>query len=156
MDLLLKLQEMEKNISQNSDVYSNAVLVGNAFYNMSHYGNSRVFYEGAIIGSDMCCVGSLDSAFVNMLTNMKLSEKYYQIALSAATTDEQKAKVTYLLAKCERNDHYNTSVPGGPWDEPSVYFAADHFKQLKQFSNTQYYKEVIKECGYFKSYLTGK
>ena len=156
LNFLLMLQKMENNLSQDSDVYNNALLLGNAFYNMSQYGNARAFYECLIIGSNMCCVETLDSVFVPMLTNMHIAEKYYQRAFKTATNDEQRAKAIYMLAKCERNDYYNVVVLPNPWDQPGVYYAKKNFTKLKQYSNTEYYKEVIKECGYFKSFLNNK
>jgi hypothetical protein len=58
-----------------------------------------------------------------------------------------------MLAKCERNQWYN--------DEPTdhdywknAFKAWNGFKTLKQqYANTQFYKEVIKECGYFRTYI---
>ena len=31
--------------------------------------------------------------------------------------------------------------------------AIDNFDSLKQYSDTRYYQEVLRECGYFRTYL---
>ncbi|HEY4291000.1 MAG TPA: hypothetical protein VGN00_28055 [Puia sp.] len=155
-DLLQKLKEMENKVNAGQDVYTNAILVGNAQYNITYYGNARAFYECKVIGSDGWY--SLDSVFQEPLTRMKTAIKYYTLALHAASGDEQKAKCQYLLAKCQRNEWYNrTAGIRNPWadkkeDQPD-FIAWDGFKALKQYSSTKYYSEVLKECGYFNTYI---
>ena len=86
---------------------------------------------------------------------------YYQKALAFAKTSEQKAKCHYMIAKCERNEYYNNyyiqgNVKMSPWPSSEINFIAwEGFKTLKsKYSKTQYYQEVIKECGYFKTYVS--
>jgi hypothetical protein len=41
-----------------------------------------------------------------------------------------------------------------PKDYKGNFKSGFYFKQLKnKYSGTSYYKEIIKECGYFKTYL---
>jgi hypothetical protein len=131
---LKKMKEMKDKLA--SDTYSNALLLGNAYYNMNYYGSSRKFYYNAVSGYDQM--------------DMNLPIKYYTMALGAAKTDEQKAKCTYMLAKCERNVWYNTNKDGDYYKK--AFIAFKNFAELKKYSTTKYYQEVIKECGYFKSY----
>ncbi|WP_207514667.1 hypothetical protein [Longitalea luteola] len=159
LDLLKKMKEMEEKIKTNSEVYSNAMLVANAFYNLTHYGNARAFYENNIVGSSHYSPFAIDSVFRDFLIDMKLATKYYTLALNAAKTAEQKAKCHYMLAKCERNQWYNQTLYNNP-----KYQYGDHarlpdflpwngFKALKQqYANTQFYKEAIRECGYLSTY----
>ena len=89
---------------------------------------------------------------------MKTAIKYYTLALSVASNDEQKAKCQYLLAKCQRNEWYNRIADTrNPWAENKEgqpdFIAWDGFKSLKQYANTKYYSEVLKECGYFSTYI---
>jgi vancomycin permeability regulator SanA len=135
------------------------MLLANAFYNITHYGNARYFYEGKVVGEGQYSPFTIDSVFTGFLTDMKLASKYYNQALQAAKTDEQKAKCHYMLAKCERNQWYNETVYSDKENEyrnenPKGDFKAwAGFKTLKQYSTTQYYKDVIKECGYFRTYI---
>jgi hypothetical protein len=63
-----------------------------------------------------------------------------------------------MLAKCERNEWYNKTIYNNSDNEyggrePGPDFLPwNGFKSLKQYSNTQFYKEAIKECGYFRTY----
>lgn len=158
LSFLQKLGEMEEKVSAGQEVYTNALLLGNGFYNMTHYGNARYFYEGRIIGESMSSPFYLDSNFRPMLTDMRLAIKYYSIALQNAGTDEQKTKCQFLLAKCQRNQWYNDFIYSNEkkkYDEGEMVNlrALTHFAELKRYSNTQYYREAIKECGYLAMYM---
>ncbi len=153
---LQKIKDMQAKISAGTDVYDNALLLANGFYNISHYGNARKFTESSIV-SVAFSPAYLEANYKPMLTNMDNAKQYYQMALNAAINDEQRAKCTYMLAKCERNEWYNKHI----------YFNANYeqydfgydgklkisdmklLKDLKlKYAHTKYYKEVIRECGY--------
>src|SRR6185503_19266035 len=108
--LLRKMKEMEDQIKANKDVNRNALLLGNAFYNITHYGNARAFYECSVIGSYLYEPQYIDTVFRADLISMTLATKYYTIALNAAQNDEQKAHCHFMLAKCERNQWYNETL----------------------------------------------
>jgi len=155
--LLKKMKEMEANVQTGKDVYSNALLLGNAFYNLSYYGNARDFYLSSIPGSFQSSSNSLDSTFKNFLLSMKVATGYYQKALAATVTKEQKAKCIYMLAKCERNEWYNKNV----FNTDDYFYrskmvdlkAINSFKMLQQYADTKYYQVILKECGYFRQFI---
>ena len=151
LSFLQKMKDIKDKIAAGTDVYTNAVLLGNAYYNMSQYGNARTFYECKIIGSGHSDASYIDSAFRQLLTGMKISAGYYTQALNAASNDEQKAKCQYMLAKCERNEWYNFT-PSADGHGPD-FLDWKGFATLRSYSSTQYYKDVIRECGYFKTYI---
>ncbi|OQP58408.1 hypothetical protein [Niastella populi] len=159
LSLLKKMKEMEDKIKAGgAEVYTNAMLVANAFYNMTHYGNARAFYENQIIGSYHYSPFAIDQQFRSLLIDMSLPTKYYTQALNAAKTDEQKAKCYFMLAKCERNKYYNTNLYNkkeyhyGDRANLADYLAWDGFKSLKQYKTTKFYQEAIRECGYFRTW----
>jgi hypothetical protein len=148
LSTLKKVKEMKSSLS--TDTYNNALLLGNFYYNITFFGSSRVFYYGAIMDSESSSTDMMSTSYVYKLTDMTLAKKYYTQALKVATTDEQKAKCTYLLSKCERNEWYNNNGNKEGLD----FIAFKNFVELKKYANTKYYKEVIAECGYFKKYVT--
>ena len=159
MDFLNLINEMQHKVAKNEDVYNNSLLLGNAFYNLSHFGNARTFYEISIVGYGSSPTYFRD-AMKRMIIDCSVSKMYYQKALLAATTKEQKAKCTYMLAKCERNDFYNQRYyfqNKNYWevyDDKVNFLAWNGFKTLeKDYSDTQYYQDVIRECGYFNTYV---
>ena len=156
LDFLKKVKEMKAKIKAGEDVYNNALLIGNAFYNASYFGNARAFYYNTIVGE---YGNSIGEQHASMLYGMDNVVKYYKLAQSATQDKEQLAKMSYLLAKVERNNFYTTTYfnqKDGYWgyhDGPD-FKAWQGFKDLKtQYSDTKYYKDVIAECGYFRKYL---
>ena len=159
LSFLQKIKELKDKIVKGKDVYTNSMLLANAYYNISHYGNDRAFYECKILGSGQYSPFAIDSIYRGMLTDMKLSAQYYRLALKASQNDEQKAKCHYMLAKCERNEWYNRNFNNNEQNEFKEDFliplsSLTEFKLLKQYPNTKFYKEAINECGYFEKYLT--
>ncbi|HEY1195511.1 hypothetical protein [Flavobacterium sp.] len=158
MDFLTTIKEMQDKVAQKEDVYTNSLLLGNAFYNISHFGNGRTFYEINIVGFGSSPY-SFRNAMKNMITDNSLSKMYYQKAFEAASNKEQKAKCLYLISKCERNDYYNKKYNGinSYWeiqDDKVNFIAWNSFKTLrKDYSDTKYYQDVIAECGYFNTYV---
>jgi hypothetical protein len=152
LQLLVIIKEKQNNLAVNKEIFSNAVLLGNAFYNITYFGNARHFYEGKINGYGLETYSRTDCSIAKM---------YYQKALAAAKTDEQKAQCYYLLAKCERNEYYINKYKNNEYywywgnDEDKINFLAwNGFKELKNnYSNTKFYQEVLQECGYFKTYV---
>lgn len=159
IDFLNTIKSMQDKLTQKEDVYTNSLLLGNAFYNITHFGNGRTFYETSIVGSGSSPYTFRDS-MKKMITNCDIPKMYYQKALEAATTKEQKAKCIYMIAKCERNEYYNNKYNGlkNWWeaDDDKINFIAwNGFKTLKKdYSDTKYYQDVIAECGYFNTYIS--
>ncbi|WP_264566305.1 hypothetical protein [Flavobacterium sp. N3904] len=158
LDFLTIIQKMQDNAAKQVDLYNNNLLLGNAFYNITHFGNGRLFYEGNIAGE-----GSTPDFFRDpirdMITNCSLAKVYYEKAFLATKNNEQKAKCQYMIAKCERNDFYNKkyySLNLSTWDiqdDQTNFIAWQGFKNLKNnYSKTKYYQEIINECGYFRTY----
>jgi hypothetical protein len=158
IEFLNTIKAMQDKLAQKEDIYTNSLLLGNAFYNITHFGNGRTFYEISIVGYGSSPYSFRDS-MKKMITNCEVSKMYYQKAFEAATTKEQKAKCIYLLSKCERNDYYNKKYNNVTnwWsveDDKINFIAWDGFKALKKdYSDTKYYQDVIAECGYFKTYI---
>ncbi|THF50478.1 hypothetical protein E6C50_09620 [Flavobacterium supellecticarium] len=154
LSFLQKIKEMQDKLAKGEDVYSNNLLLGNAFYNMTYYGNARAFYDDVIMAQ---WGNYIDEFYQPILLSTALANAYYKKAFAAATNPEQKARCMYMMAKCERNDFYSRRyhTTDTYYRQAEVSFLAwDGFQKLKSdYSNTQYYKEVIKECGYFRKYL---
>lgn len=144
LTFLEKVKEIQNNVANNVEVYSGNILLGNAFYNMSHYGNARLFYNNPIVDQ----YGNyIDEEYYDVLKSNSQSEYYYHKALNRGQNDEEKAKATFLLTKVERNKFYlsNQFVP-----DKVDFITFNGYKSLmEKYSNTKYYQEVINECGYF-------
>lgn len=160
MDVLKRIQLMKAEIKAGKNVYNNAYLIANAFYNISFYGNCRNFYQAKVMQADGNTPFELPGTFRPMLLSNKIAEKYYLMALSAAKTNEQKARCTFMASKCERNESYNLAY-NKPENENASYWNVDieplfygkYFADLNtRYRDTKFYLEALAECGYFKSY----
>lgn len=160
LDVLKAMQQMKTEISKGKNVYNNAYLLANAFYNVSYYGNARVFYQAKVMQAEGNTPFDIPAPFRSMLLSNKIAEKYYLMAASAANTKEKKAKSIFMASKCERNESYNLAY-NKPENADASYWNVDiaplffgkYFSVLKaQYQDTQFYQEALKECGYFRSY----
>jgi hypothetical protein len=146
LTFLKTLQKIKADLAAGTDTYRNASFLANAYYNITYYGNARQFYQ--------------DDVFKGIdINDQKIPEKYYLLARKYAQTDEQKAKCTFMASKCERNEYYNNTFGGGALNTDDVPPppAGKYFKELKgNYAQTAYYKEVLRECGYFKSFVNAK
>jgi hypothetical protein len=83
---------------------------------------------------------------------MCIRDRYYVKAMNLSGSKEFKAKCAFMAAKCEQNAFFVQQEQSSDID----FRAGNYFKMLKEnFSTTKYYKEVIKECGYFRTYVKG-
>jgi hypothetical protein len=157
LSFIQTMKNIKDEITAGKDVYRNAYLLANAFYNATYYGNARQFYE-----TDYTGIADPDTTLShNYIFNMATAAKYYQLARNNAATAEQKARCTFMLAKCEHNEYYNGKYASmGSWDryynEVPRPSENQYFDELKKYANTAYYKEVLQECGYFRDYLKAK
>ncbi len=113
--------------------------LGNGLYNATWYGNARALTDE-----------SHEQTF-----DTRPAERWYKRAYDLTKDRELKAKAAFLAAKCER-DRNLTSAPA-PTDQavngpdpdvvPHTWYAV-----LKSYASTRYYKEVLKECGYFAAW----
>lgn len=160
LSFLKTVKKIKEEIAAGKNVYTNTYLLANAYYNITHYGNARYFYSSPIVGQGDSPT-AIYREFRTPLLSSKLAEKYYLKARELATTKEQKARCTFMAAKCERNEVYNAAY-NDPNSKKTYSWEYDfkiipmgkYFAELKTgYRNTQYYKEILKECGYFRSYL---
>jgi hypothetical protein len=130
----------------------------NGLYNASWFGNSPLLFKSYREGYQ----------WTNGATDLSGATFHYKKALQFAKSDEEKAKILYALAKvefaeigifiAEEEDHsgrwgwdYRFS---GEYLVPSIerlqqYGFGEYFSQIKQYSDTRYYKEVIQQCSIY-------
>ena len=83
--------------------------------------------------------------------------RYFELARVAAKDIELAAKAAFMGAKCEQNLYYiskeNKYIVGSKL-KPYVPPTYRQYYQLLNtyYSNTNYYKQVVRECKYFRYY----
>jgi hypothetical protein len=150
---MLALENKLKNNPKNAAV---AFELANGYYNMTYFGNCRILYQCHI----KYYQDDLDWTFENQgrsswfscymvrsapMLNCKQAETYYKKAMELSIDNEFKAKCCFMAAKAEQNTFYVSETDT---------LSHNYFKLLRDtYSKTNYYKEVIKECGYFATYV---
>ena len=144
-----KMIELKNKAQVNTkDAAQNYFLLANGFYNMSYFGNARLFYDNNISPFYMYFYYSIDDSQAPENDN-SLALKYYLLAKDNSTDKEFKAKCTFMAAKCEQNFW----LMNKPKDYIGDFKSGTYFAMLKnEYSSTKYFAEIIKECGYFAKY----
>ncbi|WP_045459698.1 hypothetical protein [Sporocytophaga myxococcoides] len=147
-------QKVKSNPVNAFDIYFK---LANGYYNMTYFGNCRNMYiNGTFDVGLMYFYWDSEKDIINNNKNIfdcSKAEEYYIKAMNATTNKELKAKCAFMAAKCEQNAFFIS----GSLKYNKQFIAGKYFKLLKdQYATTQYYKEIINECGYFKSYLEKK
>ncbi len=150
---MLAYQDSLKTDPKNAATYY--YRMANGYYNMTYFGSCRGYFSD--IGDQYVHVwfgpySEQDYSIPNVL-DCKMAEDYYVKAMNLTKNAELKAKCCFRAAKCEHNYFYLNI----PKDFKGDFIAGKYFAMLKtDYSKTQYYKEIIKECGYFRTYLGNK
>ena len=154
LNFVKKMAELEQKINSdpaNSSAY--CFELANGLYNITYFGNARLFYQTAINGYGYYSFDYEDNNSVNKnsaIFNCGEAETYYKKAIGFSKNNEFKAKCLIMAAKCE-HDSFFMSMPKG---FNRTFRAGSYFGLLKKsYSQTKYYKEIIRECGYFRTYL---
>ncbi|MCB9033461.1 MAG: hypothetical protein H6553_06470 [Chitinophagales bacterium] len=168
LSFLETMKKMETTAKNNpTEAAINYFLMGNGYYNITHFGNARMFYNYA---SD--CIRYSSYSFItnwqdnepifeeyrtdlNQIPyNCDLAKKYYKKAMDLATDKNLKAKCCWMLAKCEMNDYYESDKFIANKNKDIDFVSGYYYKLFKQnYSDTKYYQEVIKSCSYYNAYV---
>nr|MBA2538303.1 hypothetical protein [Deltaproteobacteria bacterium] len=139
-NLTAKLIELDAKVKAGGEVGADAAMqIGNALYNLTYWGNARAA-----------------TAETHQKTeDASLAMKYYKRAFELSKNRELKAKAAFLAAKAELGNLLSTTaVADASGTSRGLPVPSTWFPVMKQFANTRYYKEVIKECGHFASWVS--
>ena len=172
-EFLEKLLVIEKELEKNPKSPMDNYLFANVLYNVSYFGNSNIL---TTVHRSVYSFTDYD------LQKEKIDKaiKHYTIALEESQEKEFKAKITYMLAKVElalfdikfsqkTQDYVNKEL--NRYDLERFWYYGNeeaymkyinnnygkYFDSLKKdYSDTKYYKELIKECANLRVYEKSK
>ncbi len=136
---------------------TNYFLVANGLYNMTWYGNARLLSATVVnwdyTDSNRFASYSDEKKFnIQGYYNCEAARENYMNAFALSTDAEFKAKCIWMAAKCEHNHWLETEYSV---ENSDAFRSGEYFRRLRdEYSNTQYYKQVIAECGYFCQFIT--
>ena len=130
-----RLVELERSAHGEGDRAAQAAFeLGNGLYNLTWYGNARVFLEGTGYAT----------------RDTRPAEAWYRRAFDSARSRELKAKAAFMAAKCELAQRLEAKPPERE-DEP-LPVPKTWFPVVKQFEDTRYHQEVLAECGHYRTW----
>lgn len=141
--VLARMAELQKAAGGKGQVAADAAFaLGNAYYNVTYWGNARVF---------------LDSTYQET-KDTRAAERWYDKAYELGTTREFKAKAAFMAAKAELGrllaaDAAKLADARNNGTDPGLPMAKRWFAIEKTFSDTKYYQEVLRECSMFAAYV---
>ncbi|HEO65152.1 MAG TPA: hypothetical protein ENI73_04695 [Spirochaetes bacterium] len=125
-------------------------LLGTAYYNMTYYGNAWNavdYYKSNYRSADD------HDDYVDYSRPLK----YFNTVMKSTKDGELAAKACFMAAKCEQAQFYSSKYyrdydSNNSKNQNKLF--RKYFKELKTtYSDTKYYREVIKECGFFDHYV---
>lgn len=150
---MLELDSLSKVNKKKASNY--CFLIANGYYNISYFGNcwdASSYYRD--FDYDQLYNEGKDWEFYDC----SKAEEYYLKAMELTKDKEFAANCYFMASKCEQNSFYNNlykvkfKEDGDYLKEKLKY--RKYFKLLKEkYSNTLFYKEALKECKYFNSFV---
>ncbi len=126
-----RLIELDAKVKTGGEPGAEAALqIGNVLYNLTYWGNAR----------------QATAETHQKTEDASLAMKYYKKAHDLSKNRELKVKAAFLAAKAELGTLLGASSPAG-LPVPKTWFPV-----VKQYANTRYYKDILKECGHFASW----
>jgi hypothetical protein len=159
VDELISLKQKAEDASQSKeDRAKNYFNYANGLYNMTYYGNARLVSSNTVLDSYgyYSPYFSEDNSYSGPLSpkgyfdcNQALNN--YLNALNLNVSKEFNAVCVWMAAKCEHNLWLETSYNDG---QNGDFRSGIYFKKMRnEFYDTQFYNDVINECGYFCQYI---
>ncbi len=161
---LLELKEIAK--GTNKEAMQANFLLGNAYYNMTWFGNAweslRYYRSTSDLWYYSYSKNEKTTTGNKNIANFDCSkaESYYLQAVRLADKNRDKetaAKATFMAAKCEQNRYY-ISDGYDNWSSPVVFHSfRTNFEILKsKYKKTKFYKQAMDECKYFNTFVNSK
>ncbi|MBI5645453.1 MAG: hypothetical protein HY962_00860 [Ignavibacteriae bacterium] len=127
--------------------------LANGIYNMSYFGNARRLYETAIFPYGLQDLNAVRDGHLTAIMDCSTAESAYKAAMQRSTDAEFQARCAFMAAKCEQNIYFMTR--GGETSDD--FRAGTWFTLLRdRYATTEYYKDIIRECGYFRTFTSKK
>ena len=131
-----RLIELDAKVKTGGEPGAEAALqIGNVLYNLTYWGNAR----------------QATAETHQRTEDASLAMKYYKKAHDLSKNRELKVKAAFLAAKAELGTLLGADSTGAA-PAAGLPLPRTWFPVVKQYANTRYYKEILKECGHFASW----
>jgi hypothetical protein len=164
-----KMQSLEVQTTRGTSEQKAAALfaMGNAFYQMSYWGNSWMLVEYGWSGNDGLHNTHQPGTWKHEYYSVARAEQWYLKAKELTSNKNFKARCMWMAAKCAQKqnmapkyDDYLTNYDA--YEQAQILFGKTlrknrYFETFrKENSETSVYKEVFNTCTYFSDFVQGK
>jgi hypothetical protein len=146
---MTRLAIMEKALAYSTLAKQNSSGSAEAYYRLGNF-RFNIFKYGTSYAFSATPSGSANEALYALPA---VSLAYFDSALAKKPSKELKAQIYAMMAKYEL---YTTDYETYNNTLPSVQDNKGYKKLKQECSETEFYKEMIRDCGYFKKYLGTK
>ncbi len=160
LEVINTLQTLESKAKSDPSDAQTQFLLGTAYYNLTWFGNSPMLFK-----TERSTI-----SWARGDTDFSRARAHYERVLKQTSNRELKVKTLYALAKIEENEFYLQQEKKGtdlgrywPHGRDDTYATAvkfakknglgTYFKQIRGYEDTQYFKDVIKQCADYQYYV---
>ncbi len=177
LELVRQLIALEQQAKEGSEQAARAYIkIGNAMYNLSNIGNCAQAYrnmESMVARLNQPyywdyeysytydkAAGSIPDVLVPETENAAAylenqgghnPEHWYSVAIAVATNPETKAEAAFMAAKWEQHLYYDRN--NEPDQDAKLEYRTFFRHMVENYSQTDYYQQVIDECTYFRDFV---
>lgn len=181
----VRMQQLSENAKNDSSSAKDYYLLGCGAYNMSYYGNSWLLVKPNWSSGDLWLYNYYHQKdLVNSINYFSTNQAkiYFDRAMKVASNKELAALACFMAAKCEQNQFYfyvkrdstlsQMLTNGGGYGysnrdgSPKLNTTLQNIQNTKfhryfnilkdKYSNSQFNKEVIRECATYRDFVEGK
>jgi hypothetical protein len=150
---MLELDSLANHDKEN--VHKYYFLIANGLYNINYFGNC---WDASSYHRDFDYDQMYNEQKDWEFYDCSKAHGYYEKALNLSSDREFDAICVFMMSKCEQNDFYNNLYQFRFKDhkeylEKKLEYR-NNFRLLQdEYSDTEYYKQVLKECKYFDIFV---
>lgn len=141
--------------AEKENAYKYYFLMANGFYNITYFGNS---WNASSYHRDYDYNQMYNEQKDWEFYDCSIAQKYYEKAMQLTSDREFAAMCIFMMSKCEQNDFYN-NLYQFRFKDDKEYFEKkleyrNNFRKLRgEYSDTEYYKQILNECKYFDIFV---
>jgi hypothetical protein len=148
-----RMLELEKHVKKDSLNTNYYFQLANGYYNMTFFGNSWMILDYYRV------ISNVGGDLTNNYYDCSKALENYEKAMKITKNKEIAARACFMASKCEQNKFY---FDAGYYDRDdgdlNTWVTRDKYRKYfnilaETYSNTKFYKEAIKECKYFSSFV---
>ncbi|MRG47343.1 hypothetical protein GFS24_19645 [Chitinophaga sp. SYP-B3965] len=153
LDYAIKMADLEKKMKGKNVDPNVYYQYATGLFSISYYGHAYQFSVDYRPSTWWYAPEHENTPFLKQYFGCYDAEEYYKKAAEASTDKEFKAKALFMAARCAQK-HINAK--DDDWYMQATHQNAYFPLLVKDYSNTEFYKEIMGQCGYLRDFVKAK